>query len=315
MNILITGSAGYLGSKVVDLLQARKDFKIFGIDVRKPANENKYELFLKSSVTDRKAMSRLFEAAKPGIAVHLAFVVNSLHQRRKEDEVAIKGTKYFLENCRKHQVPKIVFMSSAAAYGAHPQASEPYTEESRLKGNAAYPYSRLKAATDRVALKFMSEHPNCHFTILRPCLFVGPNTNNSFFEVLKLPFFPQIKEHKKAQDPEFQFIHEDDMAECVLAAIEKNIQGIYNIAADGRLKLSEIAAMAGKRRVGLPPWLLYPATAFLWHCHLLGSPPGQLDFIRYPWVMDNSKMKRELYVPKYTSGEALREFLASRRKN
>ncbi len=313
MRILITGSAGYLGSKIVAKLKDRQGFQVFGLDIKKPDNENDYELFVLGSAADKRTTSKLFEAAKPDIAIHLAFVVNPLHNAKKEIEIDVKGSEYFFENCAKHKVNKVIFMSSAAAYGAHPDSSLPYTEETPVRGNEKYIYSRLKAATDRVAHKFaQANNPASKLIVLRPCLFVGPNTNNSFFEVLKFPFFPQIVDASGKRDPDFQFIHEEDMADCVLAAIHKNVEGNFNIAGDGFVKLSEIASMAGKKKIAMPSWLLKTATSILWRCHLIGAPPAQLDFMRYSWVMDNSKMKKELYQPKYTSAQALQDFISAK---
>lgn len=307
MRILITGSSGYLGSKVVSILH-NSGHEIFGIDIKTPADPNVYKGFVKASVTDECAMQKIFEQASPDAAVHLAFVVNTPHDRKKEEQIDVVGTELFLAGCERHGVPKVVFMSSAAAYGAHPENKAPFTESSPIKGNASYGYSRLKEKTDRLAQKFMQGHPLCSFVILRPCLFIGPNTSNSFFEVLKFPIIPQIVDREGVRDIEFQFIHEDDMAQCLVSCIEKDVCGIFNVAADGTLKFSDIVHIVGKRRIAIPAWLLYPITSLLWSCRLISSPPGQLDFMRYPWIMDNSKMKRELFVPHYSSSEAFREF-------
>ncbi|MFH0799632.1 MAG: NAD-dependent epimerase/dehydratase family protein, partial [Pseudomonadota bacterium] len=219
--ILITGSAGYLGSKAVDLLAARGGFEVYGIDIREPANRSSYKMFVKGSVADQRAMQAIFDRAKPSVAVHLAFVVTTTHDRRLEESVAIDGTRNFLEGCERAAVPKAVYLSSAAAYGAHEDNESPLTETSPVRGVDGYGYSRLKARSDGMACEFMAEHGACEFAILRPCLFVGPNTRNNFFDVLGYPIVPQIVDGKGVRDPLFQFIHEDDMAECLAAAIEK----------------------------------------------------------------------------------------------
>lgn len=315
MRILITGCSGYLGSKVVSLLHEKGGFEISGIDIKTPPDINLYKNFIRASVTDKASMKRIFDEAKPDIAVHLAFVVNAMHDESKEEEIAVKGTENFLSGCENNKVKRIVFMSSAAAYGARPDSEVPYTETSPLNGNETYSYSRLKATTDRMACLFMRAYRGGSFILLRPCLFVGPNTDNSFFEVLKFPLIPQIKDSSGIRDPLFQFIHEDDMAACLINAIEKEVCGIFNVAADGTLKFSEIAQIAGKKRLALPFRLLHGATWLLWQLRLIKAPPGQLSFMRYPWIMDNSKMKKELYQPTYSSREAFKAFIHKRKKS
>jgi len=309
MRLLITGSTGYLGSKVVSLLRGKGGCELFGIDVKEPADARlNYKRFIQASVTDENAMKDIFESAKPEAALHLAFVVNALHDVKKEEDVALRGTEIFLKNCEKHNVGKVVLMSSVAAYGAHPDNDLPLTESSTIRGNSSYSYSYLKAAADGLAQNFLENHPSCAFVILRPCLFIGPNTDNCFFEIFKFPILPQIEDSEGVRDVPFQFIHEDDMALCVVACLEKDVRGVFNVAADGVVKFSETARIVGKRRVALPAWLLYPAASLLWLFRLIGSPPGQLDFMRYPWIMDNSKMKRELFTPRYTTLEAFKEY-------
>lgn len=312
MRILVTGSAGYLGSKVVSLLAQKGGYEIYGIDIRLPENSGDYKHFVRASVTDMSEMHGLFEEAKPDIAVHLAFAVNTLHDVKKEEEIDVKGTGNFLELCALFNVPKVVFMSSVAAYGAHEGSVQPYLESTFLNGNESYAYSKFKAVTDEMAQKFMAEHPQVAFVILRPCLFVGPNTNNSFFEVLKFPLLPQIWDGEGIRNVAFQFIHEDDMADCLVAALEKKVHGIFNVAPEGTITYAEIAKLAGKKRVALPAWLLYPVTALLWRMRIISSPPGQLDFMRYDWLLDNKKMKSELYIPRYSTAEAFRAFISAR---
>ncbi|MFH0800220.1 MAG: hypothetical protein V2A66_08600, partial [Pseudomonadota bacterium] len=139
------------------------------------------------------------------------------------------------------------------------------------------------------------------------------NTRNNFFDVLGYPIVPQIVDGKGVRDPLFQFIHEDDMAECLAAAIEKPARGIYNVAAQGTAPFTELVRCFGKRTIAVPGWIIYPAVALLWKLHLVTSPPAQLDFIRYPWVMDAARMRRELFTPARTSLEAFEEFAKSHR--
>ena len=306
--ILVTGSAGSLGSKFVELLAKGGGWEIHGIDVREPAKPNLYKRFVRGSVTSSIAMKNLFDRARPDVAVHLAFVVTSTHDRALETAVALDGTRHFLEGCERNATPKAVLLSSVAAYGAHDDNDVPLTEASPVRGVAGYGYSRLKAEADRMAQMYLEVHPECEFAILRPCLFAGPNTDNNFFDVLKFAVVPQVRDRKGLRDPAFQFIHEDDMAACLLAAIGKPARGPFNVAGEGAVPFSQLVAMVGKRTMPLPAWLLYPATALLWKLRLVTSPAAQLDFIRYPWIMDASRMRRELFTPVKSSLEAFEAY-------
>lgn len=311
--ILITGSSGYLGTRVVDLLAARGGFEIHGMDVRMPENRDRYTCFIKGSVVNARAMRDLFDVARPDVAIHLAFVVDSTHDSRLEESVAVEGARNFLANCERLCVPKVIFLSSAAAYGAHDDNDVPLTESSPVRGVDGYSYSRLKAAADMIAQEYMASHADCDFVLLRPCLFVGPNTRNNFFDILKFALVPQIIDGKGLRDPEFQFIHEDDMAQCVAGAIDKPVRGIFNVAAGGSTPFSELVRRFGKRRIAVPNWIIYPVVAILWRLHLVSSPPAQLDFIRYQWLLDASRMRRDLYIPSKSSIEAFDEFARTHR--
>ena len=48
-------------------------------------------------------------------------------------------------------------------------------------------------------------------------------------------------------DPRYQFIHADDVVGALEFAVEHDLPGIYNVAPDGVLALSEVIGLLGKR--------------------------------------------------------------------
>ncbi len=313
MRIVITGSTGYLGSRAVSKLALSGGGKIFGIDLNPPQRAYEYTVFRTGSVTDPDAMERIFDAARPDVAVHLAFVVNPLHDRKREEYIDREGMRIFLNECDRHRVRRVVVLSSAAAYGAFQDNDIPLTEDSRIRGVYGYAYSWMKAQTDLMAQDYQRSHPDCEVVILRPALFVGPNTRNAFFDVLKYPLVPQVKEGGERRDPPLQFIHEDDMAACLVEAMVKpGIRGVYNVAGEGAVRFSELVRLYGKRTIPLPLWLLKAIARFLWFVRISKVPADQLEFLRYTWIMDATKTKRRLFTPTIDSSEAFRQFTASR---
>ena len=49
-------------------------------------------------------------------------------------------------------------------------------------------------------------------------------------------------------DPRYQFIHADDVVGALEFAVEHDLPGIYNVAPDGVLALSEVIGLLGKQR-------------------------------------------------------------------
>ena len=73
----------------------------------------------------------------------------------------------------------------------------------------------------------------------------------SHARLLSLPAVPMIA----GFDPRYQFIHVDDVVRALEFAVEHELPGIYNVAPDGVLALSEVIGLLGKRALPvLPPW-------------------------------------------------------------
>jgi UDP-glucose 4-epimerase len=112
-------------------------------------------------------------------------------------------------------------------------------------------------------------------------------------------------------DPLMQLIHEEDVVEALAHAVIHDVSGACNVAAEDVLPLNKVRGLAGK-----PPFPVFHPFAY-WGVAMLGGTgirltrhvPIELDYLRYQWVADLSKMRQELgYEPRYTAEEALREF-------
>jgi nucleoside-diphosphate-sugar epimerase len=82
--------------------------------------------------------------------------------------------------------------------------------------------------------------------------------------------------------------------------------GIFNLTADGTLKLSEAARIAGVKTRKMPLRVYRRIAALSWRLHLpkVEAPPGQIEFLVHPWIASNEKIKAELdWTPRYTSRE------------
>lgn len=157
MNILLTGSAGFIGMHVAQRLLARGD-NVIGID-----NLNDYYdpqlkrarlgqlthypnfSFIQGDIADHPTMEHLFAVTQPQRVVHLAAqagVRYSLKNPHAYIQTNLVGFGHILEGCRRHHVEHLVYASSSSVYGANTRM--PFS----VHDNVDYPVS-LYAATKK----------------------------------------------------------------------------------------------------------------------------------------------------------------------
>jgi UDP-glucose 4-epimerase len=106
-------------------------------------------------------------------------------------------------------------------------------------------------------------------------------------------------------DPRYQFIHEEDMANCLEHAVKHDVDGVFNCAADGVLVLSEVLDLLGKQLVpALPPWGTGLASAALKRAGVPFSPE-MLRQLRFGRALDNRRFKATGFRYRYTTREAV----------
>ena len=160
---------------------------------------------------------------------------------------------------------------------------------------------------------FRRQWPEIALTILRLPSIVGPQADTPMTRFLRAQWTPMLL----GFDPLMQIIHEDDVVESLCHMLLAENTGVFNVAAEGRLPLSKLMALAGK--IVAPP--VFHLAAY-WTNPLLASfglPinqawPIELDYLRFPWVGDLQQMRSVLeFAPQYTAAEALREFAGRHR--
>ena len=134
MKILVTGTAGFIGSHLAHRLLDRGD-EVIGVDnVNDYYDVNLKEARLKrltdkagftevrQDVADRAAMEALFAEHKPERVVHLAAqagVRYSIENPHAYVDANLVGFMNILEGCRHNKVKHLVYASSSSVYGAN----------------------------------------------------------------------------------------------------------------------------------------------------------------------------------------------------
>ena len=163
MKILVTGAAGFIGSKLMFSLAGRGD-EVVGID-----NLNDYydvrlkqgriaefctgerKRFLKMDIADKEALDALFDAEGFDAVVNLAAqagVRYSITNPYAYLQSNLVGFLNILEACRNHPVKHLVFASSSSVYGLN--AKVPYSEDDKVD-NPVSLYAASKKSNELMA--------------------------------------------------------------------------------------------------------------------------------------------------------------------
>jgi UDP-glucose 4-epimerase len=303
MRYLVTGGSGYIGSRLTARLAGRDETeRILICDVRPPRAYRPKVEFRELDVRDAAAVKAAVEAEHPDALVHLAFVLNPMHDHELTYDIDVNGTHNVLRAAGDAGVGHVLVTSSAVAYGAFPDNPVPLTEDWPVRGVPGFPYAREKAEADRLCQLWALEHPDRTMTIVRPCIVFGPNVDNYLVRLwTDQPFQADLG----GPDHGVQFVHEDDVVEAISRLLEGRHGGAFNLAGDGVMPARECAEMIGLKRRRVPYALYRRFVALMWAVRVAEAPPGSLAFSRFPWIVSNEKVKSMLdWTPRYTTREA-----------
>jgi UDP-glucose 4-epimerase len=230
-------------------------------------------------------------------------VDSSTTSSRLAHENNVMGTMNILAACSgpNSKVRKLVFKSSAHFYGTAQDDPAFFTEQMGRPHAPTTPIERDILDAEAAVAEFAEQNQSTTVTVLRCTNVLGPDVRTSHAGLLALPVVPMIL----GFDPRYPFVHEDDVVEALAHALREELPGIYNVAGDGVLALSEVAGLLGKTYLPmLPPWGTGLAAGV---ARRLGMPvpPEMLNQLRFGRGLDNRKFKATGFSYRYTTRETV----------
>jgi len=325
--ILVTGSAGFIGSNLVKrLFKDMKEGLIVGID-----NMNNYydpslkeyrlkELdkakpegidyrFIKGNIADKALIDKLFEEYKFDIVVNLAAQAGVRYSIENPDvyiESNIIGFYNILEACRHNPVEHLVYASSSSVYG----------------GNKKIPFSTDDRVDNPVSLYAATKKSNELFAHCYSKLYGIPSTGLRFFTVYGpagrpdmayFGFTNKLLAGKTIQIFNYgncrrDFTYVDDIVEGIVRVMWKAPDAevpyaVYNIGGGQPENLLDFVQILQEElvRAGVLP----KDYDFEAHKELVPMQPGDVPTT----YADSSALERDFgFTPKITLREGLRHF-------
>lgn len=332
--ILVTGSAGFIGSNLV--LRLMKDYpscKIIGIDnmndyydvslkeyrlaqIEAAAGSEQWA-FVRGDIADRDILFDLFDQYRPAVVVNLAAQAGVRYSITNPDayiQSNIIGFYNILEACRKYPVDHLVYASSSSVYGGNKKV--PFSVDDRVD-NPVSLYAATKKSNELLAHAY-SKLYNIPSTGLRFFTVYGPAGRPDMFyfsatqkllrgETIKIFNYGNCKR---------DFTYIDDIIEGVVRVMQgppekKNGEdglpippyAVYNIGGGTPENLLDYVNTLQEElvRAGVLP----SDFDFDAHKELIGMQPGDVP-VTYA---DSEALNRDFgFTPKITIREGLRCF-------
>ena len=328
LTVAVTGPTGEIGKPFVDALE-RCDgvVSIRGMARRPfdPADHGwKKAEYRQGDILDRGAVGDLVAGAD--VVVHLAFVI--VAGQGKSREINLTGSRNVFEAAVAAKARRLVYTSSVAAYGFDPSLPALLTENVEVIGDERHPYSAQKAEVEAVLAKALSGSKTEAY-VFRPCIVAGPQAQllvesvpmsgigrhfpgpvRSVFD--RLPVLRPV-----LPDPGilFQLVHHDDVASALCAGVlGRGEPGVYNLAGEGELTISDLAHELGWHAVPAPKQAVDATAELVARLPFLPDQASWVEAMRRPVLMDSSRARKKLsWRPKHDAPETLQETVAAHR--
>lgn len=247
--VLVTGGAGFIGSHTVDLL-LDQGFHVRVLDNFSNGSINNLPVHhanldvIEGDITRSADVESAMREANQ--CIHLAAqvsVVSSVEDASFSAQQNILGFVNVIEAIRKNNVSRLVYASSAAAYGNPVEL--PLREQSAL--NPESPYGLEKKVNEQYAELFKQLH-NMSACGLRYFNVYGPRQDpkSPYAGVIAL-FVERIKTKQPLtifgdgmQTRDFIFVH--DVARTNLAALQSAYNGVCNVATGDSITLLQLVS-------------------------------------------------------------------------
>ncbi|MFT3862650.1 MAG: NAD-dependent epimerase/dehydratase family protein [Solirubrobacterales bacterium] len=331
LTVAVTGPTGEIGGSLIDALEASDAIGEVRGMARRPFDPRaagwRKATYQRGDILDRGHLAELFAGAD--VAVHLAFAI--FGDREETRRINLEGSRNVFEAAVEAGVGRLVYASSVAAYGFHPRNPQPLTEEAPALGSASFYYSAQKAELEE-ALDEILAGSELDAVVFRPCIVAGPRATMLIEQTVGAVRLgdpaPRLRRHVLERIPllrpilpdagvPLQLVHHDDVAAALAAAVVgRGEAGAYNLAGDGEIVISDIAAALGWRSVRVPRPALGVGTAVAGRLSFISPQLEWATALTTPVLMDTTKAREELgWEPRFDAAETLLQTAVSARES
>lgn len=297
--VAVTGAAGPVGRRLVDLLLADDAVDVVvAVDRGEPIATQVEHPRVEVHRVQLRGVD--LDPILRGVdtVCHLAGS-DPLEDRAPDHD--LHTTARVLDAARRAGVGQVLLRSSATVYGAWPDNPIPLPETAPARPNGESEWVRVRMEIEESVGAFGDEESDVTVAVLRPCVTVSGAGPDELGRVLAAARLMSAGDDA----PAAQFVHADDVAAAFDVVRRSDAAGVFNVAPDGALTADLIRALVGGApRIPLPEGLARRLTTLGWRYQIAPTPPGFVPFVRHPWVVGNDRLRALGWAPSHTNEEA-----------
>ncbi len=223
--ILVTGSNGLLGQKIIYALRNRDDVKCISTSRGENRMSAKDGYIYKSmDITDSSSIENVFEKHRPDVVINTAAMTNVDACENNRDEawlLNVQSVEYIIDACKKYDA-HLVHLSTDFVFDGR---NGPYLETDEPNPLSFYAHTKYEGEK-------LIEKSGISFAILRTIIIYGVVDDNSRSNVV-LWAINSLKNKKSITVINDQYRSPtlaEDLADACVSAALKNAKGIYHVS-------------------------------------------------------------------------------------
>ena len=252
--ILVTGGAGFVGSYIVELLLEKNPKKVIIVDNMLRGTKRNMQSFFKSPIVefiegdirDFELMDKL--VGRVDYVYHLAAlrITRCAENQKEAFEVMVQATFNIIELCKKYDIKKLIYSSTASVYGLAqhfptPESDNTYDNKTFYGAAKSFGESMLRSYHDMHGLDYVALR---YFNIYGPRM----DTEGKYTEVM-IKWLDCIK-NKKAPliygdgSTSMDFVYVEDVARANILALESEVSDeVFNVGYQRETSLKELLSI------------------------------------------------------------------------
>lgn len=308
--VLVTGASRHLGGLMVrSLVRDSSIDHVVGVDVVPPRRPLLGAEFVRADIRN-PVIGRVLLDHRVDTVVHMGVIATPLQAggRTAMKDINVIGTMQLLAACQKSEtVTRLVVKSTSSVYGAGPRDPALFTEDMSPKHPPASGWAKDSVEVEGYVRGFARRRPDVSVTTLRLANVIGPRVETAMTAYFALPIIPTVM----GFDARLQFVHEDDAIAALHRAVNARATGVFNVAGEGILALSQAVRRTGRATLAVPGSLLGFVGRAVAPARLVDFSSEQVRFLTYGRGIDTGRAARDLgFTAKRTTSAAFDEFLA-----